>query len=531
MDAAARAAHAARRRRDRSHRIDCRRVSLRAGGQHQHALGPIRRRRHGTQRRGLYARIGLAPTDALTISIGLRGDFWKTDPLLDTDPRRMRRSSARGSASDIVSETVTLQAAVYRAHRTPTLNELYRGFRVGNILTNPNSQLEPEQLTGVEGGALFARGGVSAARRPRSPTRSTAPSPTSRSARRARRSCASAATRTRFAPPASRSKPICALHPTLTVNAQTTFTSSHYPRFGRDADARGQSRAAGAEGSVRRRRDLGSAAAVQPSPRRCAAAAVSTTTTRIRLAVRARPLRVCRLVVSRPIARARAGVLRGRELCSTRSTTPAERRCARSAGRARTALVSESRCRVARTTHDRRHVSRRFGIGVWSTLMTEAWLTGPVPRCHPVLMPAAHSFLQVRNEIARAARGLVGRAALAVAWSLRVDWLPCVHLAGATDRLLTYARGDQLCPSRSRRRRRRRRVHGLDASTLARPRQDRDGRGDRSGPADIGRNIAEPREVGRQRLPSTVLGLIFHAAEHATRHGGKSGTLRRIVVP
>ena len=29
-------------------------------------------------------------------------------------------------------------AAVYRAHRTPTLNELHRGFRVGNIVTNPN---------------------------------------------------------------------------------------------------------------------------------------------------------------------------------------------------------------------------------------------------------------------------------------------------------------------------------------------------------------------------------------------------------
>ena len=54
-----------------------------------------------------------------------------------------------------------LQGAIYRAHRTPTLNELYRGFRVGNILTNPNSQLEPETLTGFEAGALYSHGQVS----------------------------------------------------------------------------------------------------------------------------------------------------------------------------------------------------------------------------------------------------------------------------------------------------------------------------------------------------------------------------------
>ena len=41
--------------------------------------------------------------------------------------------------------------------QTPTLNELHRGFRVGNVVTNPNPQLDPETLTGVEGGVLFTR--------------------------------------------------------------------------------------------------------------------------------------------------------------------------------------------------------------------------------------------------------------------------------------------------------------------------------------------------------------------------------------
>jgi uncharacterized damage-inducible protein DinB len=37
------------------------------------------------------------------------------------------------------------------------------------------------------------------------------------------------------------------------------------------------------------------------------------------------------------------------------------------------------------------------------------------------------------------------------------------------------------------------------------------------------------REVGRKRLPSTTLGLIFHAAEHSSRHAGQIVTLTRVV--
>ena len=48
-----------------------------------------------------------------------------------------------------------------RSYRTPTLNELYRGFRVGNIVTNANPLLEPERLTSVEGGVLVGHGRAS----------------------------------------------------------------------------------------------------------------------------------------------------------------------------------------------------------------------------------------------------------------------------------------------------------------------------------------------------------------------------------
>ena len=47
---------------------------------------------------------------------------------------------------------VSLTGSIYRAFRAPTLNELYRTFRVGNILTYNNPSLNAERLTGAEAG-------------------------------------------------------------------------------------------------------------------------------------------------------------------------------------------------------------------------------------------------------------------------------------------------------------------------------------------------------------------------------------------
>lgn len=53
-------------------------------------------------------------------------------------------------------ETVTLRAAAYRGWRLPTLNELYRPFRVGADATAANAALSPERLSGVDGGVTLS---------------------------------------------------------------------------------------------------------------------------------------------------------------------------------------------------------------------------------------------------------------------------------------------------------------------------------------------------------------------------------------
>ena len=59
-----------------------------------------------------------------------------------------------------ITPKLSLNGSASRSFRAPTLNELYRGFRVGNIVTNANAGLRAERAASFEGGAGFARGPV-----------------------------------------------------------------------------------------------------------------------------------------------------------------------------------------------------------------------------------------------------------------------------------------------------------------------------------------------------------------------------------
>ncbi|GEJ57715.1 TonB-dependent receptor [Anaeromyxobacter diazotrophicus] len=61
-----------------------------------------------------------------------------------------------------VTDVLALRGSVYRAFRAPTLDELYRPFQVGTILTDGNAALEPETLWGGEAGAEAIAGGLTA---------------------------------------------------------------------------------------------------------------------------------------------------------------------------------------------------------------------------------------------------------------------------------------------------------------------------------------------------------------------------------
>ena len=103
----------------------------------------------------VFGRAKVALREGLSVVLGARGDRWESR-------RSIGFFSPRATVTWRANEATSLQFSVSRAYRTPTLNELYRGFRVGNTVTNANPLLEPERLTSIEGGVLLgaARGSV-----------------------------------------------------------------------------------------------------------------------------------------------------------------------------------------------------------------------------------------------------------------------------------------------------------------------------------------------------------------------------------
>ena len=111
---------------------------------------------------GAAVQLSLHPFDRITIGAGVRGETWHSELRNAGDRREIWRVLPRASVIAQVAEAVSVRAAVHRAYRTPTINELYRPFRVGNVLTEANASLDPEESFGVEGSILFRRGRTAA---------------------------------------------------------------------------------------------------------------------------------------------------------------------------------------------------------------------------------------------------------------------------------------------------------------------------------------------------------------------------------
>lgn len=106
-----------------------------------------------------------------------------------------------------------------------------------------------------------------------------------------------------------------------------------------------------------------------------------------------------------------------------------------------------------------------------------------------------------------------------------------VHMCGSLDRLFTYSRGESLSTEQQRALAAERIVDvtlpsmpeilRLLISTVDSALQYL--------PTVPPNTLHITREVGRARLPSTTLGLLFHAAEHSLRHAGQVVTLAKVV--
>lgn len=160
----------------------------------------------------------------------------------------------------------------------------------------------------------------------------------------------------------------------------------------------------------------------------------------------------------------------------------------------------------------------------------EPWLRGPIAGVPPTLQPAAHALQQALEDV-RASLATLDDATL---WTSPGGGAPSagwhvLHAGGALDRLLTYARGAALDDAQRAALAAERSPEHVSVATLLAAFEARVDAALAQLGATPESTLADAREVGRAKLPSTVLGLLFHAAEHTQRHVGSLVTTARVV--
>ncbi len=115
---------------------------------------------------GLFVQDVYRPIPMLELVAGVRGDYWRAYNGFRRDTPPPAGIPARQTYSDIdrfgvsprvaavvhVTASTDVRASAYQGFRVPTINELYRVFRVRNDVTAANEHLKPERLTGGEAG-------------------------------------------------------------------------------------------------------------------------------------------------------------------------------------------------------------------------------------------------------------------------------------------------------------------------------------------------------------------------------------------
>jgi DNA repair protein RadC len=154
--------------------------------------------------------------------------------------------------------------------------------------------------------------------------------------------------------------------------------------------------------------------------------------------------------------------------------------------------------------------------------LPEVWLRGPLNNMPPLLQPVAHALLQAREELNELMADFPSQLLWQKVAGLASPGFHLQHLVGVLDRLFTYARAEALNESQ---------LNYLSAegkSTMTISTQSMVEAFNQQ--VNIAllqlqqtseQELTQVRGVGRALVPSTVIGLYTHSAEHTMRHLGQ----------
>ncbi|MGA0558754.1 DinB family protein [Larkinella sp. VNQ87] len=166
-----------------------------------------------------------------------------------------------------------------------------------------------------------------------------------------------------------------------------------------------------------------------------------------------------------------------------------------------------------------------------STPKLEVWQRGPIDGIPLLLQPVAHALLQAREELSEALTHFPADQLWQKPAGVASVGFHLQHLTGVLDRLFTYARAEPL--SQPQRDWLAAEGKPFESETpvqdlLNRFHEQVDKALDQLKATDE-QTLTDFRGIGRAQLPSTVLGLLFHAAEHTQRHLGQLLVTARVV--
>lgn len=161
----------------------------------------------------------------------------------------------------------------------------------------------------------------------------------------------------------------------------------------------------------------------------------------------------------------------------------------------------------------------------------EPWLRSPLPNIADELQPVAAMFIAAKEDILRAVERLSDDELWQKSNGAASIGFHMIHLAGATDRLMSYAEGELLTDAQkadlAAERDADEQHPSLDVLTEKLERAlDHAVKRLEGITSD---DLATARELGRAKVPTTMRALILHTGEHASRHAGQIVTTSKFV--
>lgn len=161
----------------------------------------------------------------------------------------------------------------------------------------------------------------------------------------------------------------------------------------------------------------------------------------------------------------------------------------------------------------------------------EVWQRGSVEGVPALLQPVAHALMQAAEDAEKYAADFPVAQLWDKPGGVASVGFHLMHIRGVVDRLFTYARGASLTPEQLAEVAAEKEIPAqpvLPAELVHRIQVQVRKAVDQLRSTDEA-TLTETRLLGRKQIPTTTLGLLFHAAEHAQRHIGQLLVTSRVL--